>query len=120
MSARLTPRSVCTAGSATARHHMPMPPRALMTTLAARRPQAYRESTPCMVSRRSSTAAPQPPPLNRRPSTADGALRVHIKRVERVAGRHEQAVAIAAAEADVGAAFRQVDMADRLALGIED
>ena len=40
MSARLTPRSACTVGSATARHHMPMPPTVLNVTLAASRRQA--------------------------------------------------------------------------------
>src|SRR3569833_4265485 len=44
MSARLTPRSPCTAGIATASAHMPMPPRVLRVTLTPRRRQAYVES----------------------------------------------------------------------------
>src|SRR4051812_10185547 len=48
------------------------------------------------------------------------ALRVDVKRIDRRACRHEQPVAVAAAEADVGAALRQVDAADQLALGVED
>ena len=37
MSARLTPRSCCSVGSATTRHHMPMPPTVLSVTLATSR-----------------------------------------------------------------------------------
>src|ERR1700760_3338903 len=44
------------------------------------------------------------------------ALRIHIQRVERMRRGHEQAVALAAAEAQVGAALRQRDVADRLTL----
>src|SRR5215510_8611552 len=51
---------------------------------------------------------------------AGGALRVHEERIDRMARRHEQAVALDAAEADVGAAFRQRNKADRLAGGIEN
>ena len=39
-SARLTPRSACTAGIATASAHMPMPPSVLSVTLIASRRQA--------------------------------------------------------------------------------
>src|SRR5690242_1779987 len=52
-------------------------------------------------------------------STAEGALGIDVKRVERMRGRHEQPVAVAAAEADVGAALGQRDVADRLALWAE-
>src|SRR5438445_5528833 len=45
--------------------------------------------------------------------------RIHVERIERVARGHEQAVALAPAESEVGAALRQRDEADRLALGIE-
>src|SRR5471032_2791386 len=100
------PKSACTEGNTTTTTDMPKLPSAQITTLAARRHQAYRESTPSMISRR--------------PSTANSALCIHIEGVERVTGRHEQAVAVTAAEADVGAALGQVDMADRLALGTED
>src|ERR1041384_5226937 len=37
-----------------------------------------------------------------------------------MAGGHEQPVALRPAEADVGAAFRQLDVTDRLTLSIED
>ena len=40
MSARVMPKSVCTAGIATMSDHMPMPPTVLRPTLAARRHQA--------------------------------------------------------------------------------
>src|SRR5579864_9187929 len=49
-------------------------------------------------------------------STALYALRVHIQRVQPMTRRHEQAVPMPAAEADVRAALRQRDMADRLTL----
>src|SRR5271170_4751033 len=52
-------------------------------------------------------------------SAADRALGVHIQRIERVAGRHEQAVALDAAEAEVGAALGERDLADPLAVRIE-
>src|SRR5499427_8377292 len=104
MSARLMPRSACTAGSATARHHMPTPPTVLRVTLASSRRQAYAESIPVIALM---------------VSAAGHALRVDVKRVERMARGHEQPVAIAPAEADVGAAFRQIDVTDRLAGGIE-
>src|SRR5882757_10730394 len=53
------------------------------------------------------------------PSPAGRALRIHIERIERVARRHEQAVALGGAEAHVGAALGQRDEADRLAGRIE-
>jgi membrane protein DedA with SNARE-associated domain len=48
-----------------------------------------------------------------RPSAASHALCVDVQRIQAVAGCHEQAVAEAAAEAQIGAAFRQGDVADR-------
>src|SRR5207237_962582 len=51
---------------------------------------------------------------------SDRALRVHVDRIERRARGHEQTVAIGAAEAEVGAALREADLADELAVGIED
>src|SRR5690349_11440934 len=53
-------------------------------------------------------------------STALHALCVHIKRVDRMAGRHEQAVALGPAEADIGGALGQADVADRLTFRVED
>src|SRR6185369_8483843 len=53
-------------------------------------------------------------------SPALHALRVDVERIDRVARRHEQAVALDAAEADVGAALGQRDEGDRLAGGVED
>src|SRR5690242_12126527 len=53
-------------------------------------------------------------------SPAGHALRVDVQRVERVARRHKQAIAMAPAEAEVGAALGQRDVADRLARRIED
>src|SRR5450631_3662308 len=52
-------------------------------------------------------------------SPADRALGVHVERIERVARRHEQAVALDAAEAEVGGAFGERDLADPFAVGIE-
>src|SRR5688572_2914219 len=52
-------------------------------------------------------------------SPALHALRVDVERIDRVARRHEQAVAQRAAEADVGAALGQLDEADRLAGRVE-
>src|SRR5436190_5844281 len=46
-----------------------------------------------------------------------GALRLDVDGVERFARRHEQPVAARAAEADVGAGFRQPDQADGRAVG---
>ncbi len=47
---------------------------------------------------------------------AGRALRVDVKRIKRMRSRHEQAVALGAAETKIGAALRQRDVADRLAL----
>src|SRR5712691_3042650 len=62
--------------------------------------------------KKDSTAASTSPPGH--------ALRVDVERIERVARRHEQAVAVAPAETQVGAALRQPDVPDRLACGIEN
>src|SRR5215212_4451698 len=48
------------------------------------------------------------------------ALRVDVERIDRLARRHEQAVAATAAEADVGAALRQLDAADEGAVAVVD
>ena len=48
------------------------------------------------------------------------ALGLHVDRVKRLAAGHEQAVALGAAEADVGADFRQHDLADAVAVRRED
>src|SRR5580704_46435 len=53
-------------------------------------------------------------------SPAGRALGVHVARVERMACRHEEAVAIASAETDIGGALGQRDRADPLAFRIED
>src|SRR6188472_2117455 len=52
--------------------------------------------------------------------TAGRALRVHIQRIDRVARRHEQPVALDPAEAHVGATLGQCDEADRLTARIEN
>src|SRR5262245_65250094 len=52
-------------------------------------------------------------------SPASHPLRVHVERIDRVARRHEQPVAVAAAEADIGGALGQRYEADRLAGRIE-
>src|SRR5262249_35934660 len=54
-----------------------------------------------------------------RPSAAGGTLRVDVERIERLACRHEQAVAVDPARADVGGAVGQRDAADWLAVGRE-
>src|SRR4051794_38979382 len=51
---------------------------------------------------------------------ARDALSGDVQRIDRLAGGHEQAVAPDATEADVGAAFGELDAADRLALWRED
>ena len=43
-------------------------------------------------------------------------LRTRIDRIQRLTGRHEQAVALGAAEADIAADFGQPDASDQLAL----
>ena len=52
-------------------------------------------------------------------SSAGHALRVHVERIDRVARRHEQPVAVTTAEADIGSALGQRYEADRLADRIE-
>jgi hypothetical protein len=57
----------------------------------------------------------------RRPASAAGsALGVDVEGVHRRAPAHEQAIALKAAEAEIGAARGQVDAADKLALRVED
>ena len=46
-------------------------------------------------------------------SPAGHALRVHVERIDRVARRHEQSVAVTTAEADIGSALGQRYEADR-------
>src|SRR5439155_23627977 len=53
-------------------------------------------------------------------STADGSLGLDIERVDRLARRHEEPVALDPAEAQIGATFGQHDAADHLAVGGED
>ena len=60
------------------------------------------------------------PSPGRRFSAADRALGVDVDRVERLAGRHEQAVALQPAEAQIGAALGQCDAADHRAVGGEN
>src|SRR6266852_5610050 len=52
-------------------------------------------------------------------SAPDRALGADVQRIERVARRHEQAIALDAAEAEVGGALGERDLADPLAVGIE-
>src|SRR3954454_3244146 len=99
------PKSAWTAGKTTTTPHIPKLPNMLMAALAASRHQAYRESTP---------------DIGVAGSAAQRTLRVDVERIERMARRDEQPIAVAAAEAEVGRALRQVDMADRLAVRIED
>ena len=49
-------------------------------------------------------------------STRRGALRSRVNSVQRLTGRHEQEVALGAAEADIAADFGQPDAPDQLAL----
>src|SRR5258708_12405116 len=48
------------------------------------------------------------------------ALRLDIDRIQRLARRHEQAVALLAAEGDIGAGFGQKDLADARAVRCEN
>src|SRR5688500_19375416 len=48
------------------------------------------------------------------------ALRVDVERIDRLARRHEQAVAATPAEGQVGAALRQLDAADEVAVAVVD
>src|SRR5713226_8090264 len=50
--------------------------------------------------------------------TGRGALRRDVERVQRLAGGHEQPVALRTAETDVTADLGQADAADELALGV--
>src|SRR5580692_3210384 len=61
---------------------------------------------------RADPLAPSGPPASPYPRP----LRLHIERIERMTGRHEQTVALGAAEADIGADLGQTDAQDRLAL----
>src|SRR5436309_13399465 len=58
--------------------------------------------------------------LIRRRSPARDALRLDVEGVDRLAGGHEEAVALLAAEADVGAALGQHDAADHRTVRIVD
>src|ERR1700752_3014069 len=49
----------------------------------------------------------------------NGALRLYVQRVHRLACRHEQTVALAAAEADIGTTFRQQNTPDQVAVRCE-
>ena len=51
-------------------------------------------------------------------SAGGGALRRDLKHVERLARSHEQAIALGAAETQIGAYFGQPDAADQLATGL--
>ncbi len=51
---------------------------------------------------------------------AYGTLGLDIERIDRLARRHEQAVALDTAETEIGAALRQHDAADHLAVGRVD
>src|SRR6266404_1888379 len=56
---------------------------------------------------------------HRASSAADRTLRFDVERIDRLACRHEEAVALDPAETDVGAALGQHDAADHLAVGGE-
>jgi len=51
-------------------------------------------------------------------STARYALRIDVERIHRGARRHEEAVAVQAAEADVGTALGQIDAPDELGFAV--
>src|SRR5882762_9964470 len=53
-------------------------------------------------------------------SAARRALRVHVERIDRGARGHEEAIAVDAAKAHVGAALGQVDAPDKLRFAAED
>ena len=53
-------------------------------------------------------------------SSADGSLSIHEQRIHRRAAAHEEAIAVATAEAQVRAAFRKIDSADERPLWVED
>src|SRR5690242_4626482 len=50
--------------------------------------------------------------------TPERALGVDVKRIERLARRHEQAIAHRSSEAEIGAALGELDAADQLALRV--
>ena len=62
-----------------------------------------------------------PSPAEREPGERESQQppRVHVQGIDRLARRHEQAVAAHPAEAQVGAAFRQADVPDGVACGVE-
>src|SRR5215470_11786046 len=89
-----------------------------MTTWLIRGPTCLRSTlmrSPLLM-RRERRGGPPP----RRGSTARRALCVHEHGIDRMARRHEQAIALDAAEAQIGGALRQRDEPDRLAVGVED
>src|SRR6266851_9477855 len=49
-----------------------------------------------------------------------GALCIHVDGVERLAGGHEKAVSLGAAETEVGTGFGKMNLADERAVGSED
>src|SRR5215467_9350417 len=51
-------------------------------------------------------------------SAPRNALGVHVKRVQRVARGHEQTISVDAAEGEIGAALRQRNVADGLAIRV--
>src|SRR3954447_934257 len=53
-------------------------------------------------------------------SAGGGALRLDLQHVQRLARRHQQVIALRAAERDVGAYLGQTDAADQLALRVVD
>src|SRR5262245_8831508 len=108
-----------------------IPPCGLVATLAIARnsgsicrPNMTSPSSSESVAERSPSGSDPRTPLNLVAhdwggSPAGDALGIDVERIDRVARGHEQAVAVAAAEADVGAALRERDEADRLAVGVE-
>src|SRR5882724_3722060 len=53
-------------------------------------------------------------------SASGRSLRIYIERIDALGCRHEQAVAVGAAEAEVGTALGQVDAADQFAIRVVD
>src|SRR3954470_209400 len=47
------------------------------------------------------------------------AVGLHVKRIDRMAGRHVEAVVLRSAEGEIGAALRQPDEGERFAGGVE-
>ena len=54
------------------------------------------------------------------PSAKVASHRIHIDGIERLPCRHEEPVVLLPAEAKIAPRFRQLDLADEFALGIED